>query len=136
MSTFTPQQQGVLMTISNCLQLFAKHYTMDVGLQLSNRIKAVTNVLVEKGVCTEEDIEQARADLSDLSHAMLHTAIGYSDLNEQPPRNRRFDAGFYGTGINPYLPVILGETTLDDDSRYMDRLNPYDTITEEEEDVD
>jgi hypothetical protein len=58
-ATFTPQQQAALLAITNCLQLIAKHFALDVGLQLSNRVRAITNVLVEKGVCDAADIERA-----------------------------------------------------------------------------
>jgi len=81
----------------------------------------------------DTDIARARVDLLSLALKMERLARDYTRYLVQPPRNRRFDAGFYGTGLNPYLPVILGETTLDDDSRYMDRLDPYEAIAEEEE---
>ncbi len=82
------------------------------------------------------EIMRAKYDMDLLAEQMLRTAeayIGESVPRCTPPRNRHFDSGYYGTGINPYLPVILGDTTLDDDSRYMDRQDQYD---HEEEDDD
>ena len=55
MSTFTPRQQAIL----HAKEILAKNYALDIGMQASNRIQAVTNVLIKKGVCTAEEIEQA-----------------------------------------------------------------------------
>jgi hypothetical protein len=55
MSTFSKREQAIL----RAGRLLAKNYALDIGLELSNRIKAVMNILVKRGVCTAEEMEDA-----------------------------------------------------------------------------
>jgi hypothetical protein len=79
---------------------------------------------------SQAEIDAAWWDVFRLSQAMRDTADRYS-VGILPPRNRHFDSGYYGNGVSPYLPVVLGDIDLDDDSRFMDRINLYDTEEEE-----
>lgn len=78
---------------------------------------------------------QARAidDLTAISAAMQQTRDLYLAQGRVPP-NRNLDRGRYGSSLDPYLPVILGERSLDDPCWFTDRSDPYES--EPKEDVE
>jgi len=72
----------------------------------------------------DEQASIARRDLAILSVEMDRTADRYL-AGEMPPSTRKADSGPFGNGTDAYLPVLLGETSLEDPSLYTDREETY-----------
>jgi hypothetical protein len=70
--------------------------------------------------------QQAYDEVNALSILMDRTMDMY--LTEKLiPRNRRLDGGMHGNSLDLYTLVAMGELSLDDDSKFMDREETYET---------
>jgi hypothetical protein len=72
----------------------------------------------------EVQAQQARADLAELSVEMDRCADRY--LNGfPPPSTRKMDGGMFGSHMDPYTAVMLGEADLQDDALFGPREETY-----------
>lgn len=74
---------------------------------------------------TTHNFIQGIDDIKWLAEEMVRTKREFEHSGILPASNRMLDGGFYGNSRDPYLPVLLGQTTLDDDELYEDRTDNY-----------
>jgi hypothetical protein len=73
---------------------------------------------------SKESMNEAVKHLTVVAHAMIETAESYAS-GYFVPSNRHFDSGYYGNSLDPYVAVMTGEASLDDERLFQDRKDPY-----------
>jgi hypothetical protein len=78
---------------------------------------------------TPPHIETAVNDLYILARQMKQVADDYW-AGDLPPCNRQQDEDMFTRRTDPYFDVIMGLTSLEDDTRFMDRVDHYEEVTQ------